>query len=160
MPKAASTEFVETKVDKADKPETEETTKVSKVLSPPEKATVPKVQMGIAITPRRRRMVNVLDVLEATDSIKLTPKGRVPEIDKTQPKTDIKQKDAEATITQVETEAGPSVLLRRNLPQLSRGPKKQFQILCPKVLIMSFDMLRERDYPKKKFLKLNTMHES
>jgi hypothetical protein len=109
IPKEASTELVETKVDKADKPETEETTKVSKVLNPPEKATVPKVQMGTVITPRRRRMVNVLDVLETTDSIKLTPKERVVEIDKAQPKTDIRQKDAEATITQAETEARPSV---------------------------------------------------
>jgi hypothetical protein len=82
---------------------------VPSVLSPPEKATIPKVQMGTAITPRRRRMVNVLDVLEATDSIKLTPKERVAEIDKTQPKTDIEHKDAEATIIKVETEAGPSV---------------------------------------------------
>jgi hypothetical protein len=109
IPKEASVELVETRVDKADKPETEETTQVSKILSPPEKATVPKVQMGTAITPGRRRMVNVLDVLETTDSIRLTPKERVAEIDKAQPKTDIKQKDAEATITQAETEAGPFV---------------------------------------------------
>jgi hypothetical protein len=65
--------------------------------------------MSTAITPRRRRMVNVLDVLETTDSIKLTPKERVAEINKAQPKTDIRQKDAEATITQTEIEARPSV---------------------------------------------------
>jgi hypothetical protein len=38
-----SVKVVEMKVDKADKPETEETTKMQEVLSPPEKATVPKV---------------------------------------------------------------------------------------------------------------------
>jgi hypothetical protein len=30
----------------------------------------------------------------------------------------------------------------------------------PKILIISFDMLQERDYPKKNFLKLNTMPEN
>ena len=52
-------------------------------------------------------MVNVLDVLETTDSISLTPKGKVAEADKTQPRADTKQ--VEATTTQAETEAGPSV---------------------------------------------------
>jgi hypothetical protein len=54
-------------------------------------------------------MVNVLDVLETTDSISLPPKGKVAEADKTQPKADTKQIDVEATITQAETKAGPSV---------------------------------------------------
>jgi hypothetical protein len=129
IPKEPSVELVEMKVDKADKPETEETTKVSKVLSPPEKAIVPKVQMGTAITPRRRRMVNVLDVLETTDSIRLTPKEKAAEIDRAQPKTDIKQKDAEATITQAETEAGPSVPAETKPTATEQGAKKQFQIL-------------------------------
>jgi hypothetical protein len=57
IPKVPSVKVVETKVDKADKPETEETTKMPEVLSPPVKATVPKVQMGSAVTPKRRRMV-------------------------------------------------------------------------------------------------------
>ena len=47
-------------------------------------------------------MVNVLDVLETTDSISLAPKGKVAEADKTQPKADIKQIDVEATITQAD----------------------------------------------------------
>jgi hypothetical protein len=124
MPKAPSAELVETKVDKADKPETKETTKVSKVLSPLEKATLPKLQMGTAITPRRRRMVNVLDVLETTDSIRLTPKERVAEIDKSQPKTDIKQKDVEATITQAKTETGPSVPIETKPAATEQGAEE------------------------------------
>ena len=64
MPKVPKVKVVETKVDKADKPETEETTKMPEVLSPPEKATVPKIQMGSVVTPKRKRMVNVLDVLK------------------------------------------------------------------------------------------------
>jgi hypothetical protein len=54
-------------------------------------------------------MVNVLDVLETTDSISLTPKGKIAEADQTQPKADTKQIDVEATTTQAKLEAGPSV---------------------------------------------------
>jgi nucleoid-associated protein YgaU len=54
-------------------------------------------------------MVNVLDVLETTDSISLAPKGKVAEADKTQPRADTKQIDVEATTTQAKSEAGPSV---------------------------------------------------
>jgi hypothetical protein len=54
-------------------------------------------------------MVNVLDVLETTDSICLAPVGKVAEAGKTQPKADTKQIEVEATITQAETEAGPIV---------------------------------------------------
>jgi hypothetical protein len=52
-------------------------------------------------------MVNVLDILETTDSISPAPTGRVAEADKTQPKADTKQIEVEATITQAETEAEP-----------------------------------------------------
>ena len=79
------------------------------ILSAPTRATVPKVQTGSIVTPKRRRMVNVLDVLETTDSISPAPTGKVAEADKTQPKADTKQIEVEATITQAETEAGPTV---------------------------------------------------
>jgi hypothetical protein len=110
MPKAPSAELVETKVDKdkAKRSTTEEVTKMSGTLSPSTEATALMAQKSSAITPRRR-MVNVLDVLEITDSISLAPKGKVAEADKTQPKADTKQIDVEATTTQSETEAGPSV---------------------------------------------------
>jgi hypothetical protein len=109
MPKASSVELVETKVDK-DKTErstTEEVTKMTETLSPSTEATTLRAQKSSAITPRGRRMVNVLDVLETTDSTSLTPKGKVAEADKTQPKADTKQIDVEATTTQAETKAGP-----------------------------------------------------
>jgi hypothetical protein len=54
-------------------------------------------------------MVNVLDVLETTDSTSLTPKGKVAEANKTQPKADTKQIDVEAITTQAKAKAGPSV---------------------------------------------------
>jgi hypothetical protein len=79
------------------------------ILSAPTRATVPKVQIGSIATPKRRRMVNVLDVLETTDSISPAPTGKVAEAGKTQPKADTKQIEVEATITQTETEAVPTV---------------------------------------------------
>ena len=69
MPKVPTAKEVETKVDKADKLEIEEIMKMPDILSAPTRATIPKVQMGSIVTPKRRRMVNVLDVLETTDSI-------------------------------------------------------------------------------------------
>jgi hypothetical protein len=115
MPKVPTVKVVETKVDKAEKPETEEITKMLEVLSPLVKATIPKVQMGSVVTPKRRRMVNVLDVLETTDSISLAPTGKVAEADKTQPKADTKQIEVEATITQAKTEAWPTVPVETKL---------------------------------------------
>jgi hypothetical protein len=109
MPKVPTVKVVEMKVDKAKKPETEEITNMLEVLSPPVKATVPKVQTGSIVTPKRRRMVNVLDVLETIDSISPAPTGKVAEADKTQPNADTKQIEVEATITQAKSETGPTV---------------------------------------------------
>jgi hypothetical protein len=99
MPKVPIAKEVETKVDKVDEPDIEEITKMPDILNAPTRATVPKVQTGSIVTPKRRRMVNVLDVLETTDSISSAPTGKVAEADKTQPKADTKQIEVEATIT-------------------------------------------------------------
>jgi hypothetical protein len=70
MPKVATVKLVEMKVDKAKKPKIEEIMRMPEILSPPTEATVLKVQMGSAVTPKRRRMANVLDVvLETTKNL-------------------------------------------------------------------------------------------
>jgi hypothetical protein len=111
MPKAPSVELVETKVnkDKAERSKTEEVTKMPRILSPSTEATSLKAEKISAITPKRRRMVNVLDILETTYSISPAPTWKVVEADKTQPKADTKQIEVETTITQAETEAEPTV---------------------------------------------------
>jgi hypothetical protein len=78
MPKAPSVEPVETKVDKdkANRSTTEEVKKMPGILSPSTEATTLKAQKSSVITPRRRKMVNVLDVLETTDSIGPAPTER------------------------------------------------------------------------------------
>jgi hypothetical protein len=117
MPKGPSVELVETKVDKdkAERPKTEEVIKMPGILSPSTEATVLKAQKSSAITPKRRRMVNVLDVLETTDSISPAPTGKVAEANKMQSKVDSKQIEVEATITQAETEEKFAVLPLSNL---------------------------------------------
>jgi hypothetical protein len=110
MLKVLTVKLVETKVDKVEEPKIEEIMKMSEILSPSTKATVPKVQMGSAITPKRRRMANVLDVvLETTKTLSPAPTRKVAEASKSQPEADTKQAEVEAATIQAETEAGPSV---------------------------------------------------
>jgi hypothetical protein len=56
MPKAPSTELIETKVDKdkAERSKTKEATKMPGILSPSTEATVLKEEKSSAITPRKK----------------------------------------------------------------------------------------------------------
>jgi hypothetical protein len=93
---------VKLKVNKIEEPGVED--KIS-VLSPSTEVTVPKAQKDLIVTPKRKRMVNVLDVLETIKSSSSTP-GKTAESLKTQAKT--KLTEAEAAKSQAETESGPS----------------------------------------------------
>jgi hypothetical protein len=117
MLKASSVELVETKVDKdkTERSKTEEITKMLGILSPSIEAIALKTEKSSATTPKRRMMVNVLDILETTDSISPAPTGKVAEADKTQPKADTKQIEVETTITQAEVEAEPTVPIEMKL---------------------------------------------
>jgi hypothetical protein len=69
-PKLPSAKLAETKTDKgeAEEPNIGET-KVLEILSPSIEVTVPKAQKSSAATPKRRRMANVLDVLETVKTL-------------------------------------------------------------------------------------------
>jgi hypothetical protein len=88
--------------EKIEEPRAEET-KTSENLSPSTKIEATKSQKGPAVTPKRKRMVNVLDVLETIKSSSNTPK-RIVETSEVQ----IETLGAEASKHQVETEVGPS----------------------------------------------------
>jgi hypothetical protein len=92
------------KVEKIEEPRAEGTI-TSKILSPSTGVEVPKPRKGLAVTPKRKRMVNVLDVLETIKSSSSTPR-KITEAPKTQIETTTSE--AEATQCQAETEAGPS----------------------------------------------------
>jgi hypothetical protein len=72
-------------------------------LSPSAKTEATKSHKGTAVTPKRKRMVNVLDVLETIKSSSTTPK----KIAKTS-EVDTESFDPEALKPQTDTEAGPS----------------------------------------------------
>jgi hypothetical protein len=74
-----------------------------KILSPSAKIEAAKSQKGPAVTPKRKKMVNVLDVLETIKSSSTTPKKIVETSE-----VHIEAFDAEASKHQSETEAGPS----------------------------------------------------
>src|SRR5688572_29796184 len=89
-------------INKIEGPKAKET-RTSKILSPSAKVEVPKSQKGPALTPKRKRMVNVLDVLETIRSSSTTPK-KIAET----PEVQVEAFGAEASKHQAETEAGPS----------------------------------------------------
>jgi hypothetical protein len=82
-----------------------EGTKILEVTSPSAEVTVPMAQKGLTATPKRKRMVNVLDALETIKTSSSTPK-KTAEASKAQ--TETKLTDAEAAKSQAKTEAGPS----------------------------------------------------
>jgi hypothetical protein len=89
-------------MEKIEEPEATET-RTHEILSPSAKIEAAKNQKGPAVTPKRKRMVNVLDVLETIKSSSTTPK-KIVETSEVQ----IETLGAEASKHQVETEAGPS----------------------------------------------------
>jgi hypothetical protein len=129
MPKAPSAEQAEAKSgkDKAEKPETEGI-KMLEVLSPSTEVPMPKIQKGLAATPKIRRMASVLDVLE-TVKASSSNLGKIAKAMKIQIEAKTKVTETEAAMSQASAEAGPKVPLRRSLPHPSRKPKKYLQIL-------------------------------
>jgi hypothetical protein len=68
------------KAERIEEPRAERT-KTTEILSPSAEVEVPKSQKGPAMTPKRKRMVNVLDVLETIKSSSTTPK-KLPKLPK------------------------------------------------------------------------------
>jgi hypothetical protein len=113
MPKTHTVKAVEDKVDKAEEPKVEEIIRMQKILSPPTKANLSKMQKAFAATPKRRRMANVLDaVLETTKALSPAPAKKIAQTEaKSQAEAEIGQAEAEAMQAQAEVETGPSVLI-------------------------------------------------
>jgi hypothetical protein len=141
MPKADNIEEIEV-----------EKTKILEVISPSAGMTVSKAQKDLTVTPKRKRMVNVLETIKSSST---TPR-KTAEASKMQIET--KPSEAEAAKSQTETEAGPSEPVKRNpwKPE-KRKQKKKLQskfslkkllFLLPKhlakFLIILYVMLREK----------------
>jgi hypothetical protein len=119
MSKVPSTELPELKTDKdkAEKPNIEET-KVLEILSASSEVTVPRAQKGSAVTPKRRRMANVLDVLETVKTLSSTPSRKIAEASKVQTDTETKPAEIEAAVIQADTKAGPSEPAEKKLLEI------------------------------------------
>jgi hypothetical protein len=114
MPKAPSAEQAESKTgrDKAEEPKSEGT-KMLEILSPSAEVTVSKAQKSLAATPKRRRMANVLDVLETVKALSSTPSRKIIEASKMQTEAKTKSAEIEAAVSQASVEAGPSELAKK-----------------------------------------------
>jgi hypothetical protein len=64
--------------------------------------------MGSVVTPKRRRMVNVLDALETTETLNPASTGKVVEVPRVQTEADTKQIEVEAAGIEAGTDAGPT----------------------------------------------------
>jgi hypothetical protein len=110
-----------------------EKTKILEVTSPSAGMTVPKAQKDLTATPKRKRMVNVLDVLETIKSSSTTPK-KTAEAPKTQIET--KTSEDEAVKSQTVAEARPSEPAKEKSLETGEETKKEAtkQILPEKTL--------------------------
>jgi hypothetical protein len=108
MSKLPSAELAGMKTDK-DKAEESNIgeTKMLEILSPSSEVTAPKAQKSFAATPKRRRMANVLDVLETVKTLNSTPSRKIAEASKAQTEAETKPAKIEAAVIQADTEAGP-----------------------------------------------------
>jgi hypothetical protein len=97
-PKASSAKSDEPKAINIEEMRVEKT-RILEATSPSAEVTMPKAQKDPSTTPKRKRMVNILDVLETIKTSSSTPK-KTAEASET-------QIESEAAKIQVETEAGP-----------------------------------------------------
>jgi hypothetical protein len=109
-------------MEKIEEPRAEET-RTSEVLSPSARVevSIPKAQKDLTTTPKRKRMVNVLDVLETIKSSSSTPK-----------------RAAEASKTQIEEiETGPSEPTKKKSFEIRKETEKESieEILSKKTAI-------------------------
>jgi hypothetical protein len=100
-----------------------EEVKISEILSPSGEIEVAKSQKGPTVTPKRKRMVNVLDVLETIKSSSITPKKTIET-----PEVPGETLAVETSKQQPETEAGPSEPTKIN-PLEAEEPKRTEPIL-------------------------------
>jgi hypothetical protein len=126
MPKAPSSKLTETRVneDKAEKSKTKEAAKMPEILSPLAEATVLKAEKGYAITPRRKRMVNVLDILETTDSERPSSMKKVAKSAEAQAEADTRQMKGKTATIEAGTEAEPIVLAETKLASAEQGAEE------------------------------------
>jgi hypothetical protein len=130
------------KTDKAEEPKIEGT-KMLEVLSPSAEVTVPKAQKGLVATPKRRRMANVLDVLESVKALSSTPSEKITEASKMQTEVETKPVEIETAVSQASAEAGPSEVKEKITEEktLEQTSPEKVATLAPEALEESIDYI-------------------
>jgi hypothetical protein len=147
MLKVPSAELAESKTDKdkAEEPKIEGT-KMLEILSPSSEVTVPKAQKRFAATPKRRRMANVLDVLETVKTLNSTPSKKIAEASKAQTEVETEHAEVEAAVIQASTKAGPlepAEIKPAKIEEKATEEKATEQILSEKVATPALEALKE-----------------
>jgi hypothetical protein len=110
------------------------------ILSPSTEATTLKAQKTSSTTPKRRRMVNVLDVvLETAKTLNLAPARKIAE-------AETKQAEVEATIIQTKIQAGssePAEIKHAEIEENATEEKATEQILSEKIATPAPEALKE-----------------
>jgi hypothetical protein len=94
------------------------------ILSLSAETTVLKAEKSSAMTPRRKRMVNVLDILETTDSKRPSPIKKLAEIAEVQAEADTRQVKGKTAAIEARTEAKPTVPTKTKLATAEQGGKQ------------------------------------
>jgi hypothetical protein len=116
------------------------------ILSPSAEVTVPKAQKSFAATPKRRRMANVLDVLETVKALSSTPSGKIAEASKMQTEAETKLAEIKAAVIQASAEACPSELTEKKPSEIEEGAieeKATEQVSPEKVATPAPEALKE-----------------
>jgi hypothetical protein len=133
VPEASLVKLSEPKADNIEELKVEKI-KTLEVISPSAEVTMPKAQKDLTTTPKRKRMVNVLDVLETIKTSSSTPKKST-KASKTQ--IEAKLSEAEAAKKQDETGDGPSEPATEKSLEIGEETEKEAtkQILSEKTAI-------------------------
>jgi hypothetical protein len=115
-PKASSAKSDEPKAINIEEMRVEKTS-ILEATSPSAEVTMPKAQKDPSTTPKKKRMVNILDVIETIKTSSSTPK-KTAEASET-------QIEAEAAKIQVETEAGPSEPTKEKSLEIEEKSEKE-----------------------------------
>jgi hypothetical protein len=147
MPKVPLADLAESKTDKdkAEEPKIEGT-KMLEILSPSAEVTVLKAQKSFVGTPKRRRMANVLDVLETVKALSSTPSGKIAEASKMRTEAKTKPVKIETIVIQASAEAGPSELAEKKPSEIEEKvleEKATVQVLPEKVATPAPEALKE-----------------
>jgi hypothetical protein len=79
---------------------------------------VSKAKKSLVATPKRRRMANVLDVLETVKALSSTPSRKITEASKMQIEAETEPAGTEAAVGQASAEAGPSELAEKKSSEI------------------------------------------